>query len=263
MDRVGAAVEALPTWLLVGGLFTISALGRFLLAVRDPAPWIFHDELVYSELAKSFAETGSFAIRAVEGTGGFGVLYPILISPAYLLYDRIPDAYDLIRAINSVVMSLTVIPVYLIARRLASRMLALLAAALSVALPTMMYTANVMTENAFYPLVAFWALALIRALERPTFWRQALVFIVLGIAFLTRVQAVVLVPVLLTALALVVLLDALADRDGSTPLRGVSGGARCGSGPPGGCLRLASSACSFASSCGVGRSATFWAPTGA
>jgi hypothetical protein len=215
MVRIRARVEALPTSLLVGGLFAISALGRYLLAVRDPAPWIFHDELVYAELARSFAESGSFAIRGVEGTGGFSVLYPILISPAYVVYDRVPDAYNLIRAINSVLFSLTVIPVYLIARRLASRNLALLAATLSVALPTAMYTGNVMTENAFYPLVAFWALALIRALERPMLWRQVVVFVVLAIAFLTRVQAIVLVPVLLTALALVVLLDALADREGS------------------------------------------------
>src|ERR671924_560417 len=215
MEKTRSAVEALPTWLLVGGLFAISALGRFLLAVRDPAPWIFHDELVYAELARSFAETGRFAIRGVEGTGGFAVLYPIVISPAYVFFDRIPDAYNAIRAINCVLMSLTVVPVYLIARRLASRRLALLAAALSVGLPTLMYTGNVMTENAFYPLVAFWSLVLIRALERPTIARQALVFVIFGLAFLTRVQAVVLVPVLLTALALVVVLDAAAEREDS------------------------------------------------
>ena len=68
-----------------------------------------------------------------------------------------------------------------------------------------------MTENAFYPLIAFWALAVVRAFERPTLWRQLLVFALLGLAFLARVQAIVLVPVLGTALAVVVLLDVLAD----------------------------------------------------
>jgi hypothetical protein len=216
---VRSRVVAIPTWLLVGGLFAISFVYRFVYALRDPAPWIFHDELVYSELAKSFGETGHFAMRGVPGTGGFAVLYPILIAPAYALFDRIPDAYDGARAINCVLMSSTVIPVYLIARRLAPRHLALLAAALSVALEPMMYTGTVMTENAFYPLVSLWALSLIRALERPTLLRQLVVFVVFGLAFLTRVQAIVLIPALVIAIALVVVLDALAGREMSLPQR--------------------------------------------
>ena len=118
---VRSRAAAVPTWLLVGGLFALSFVYRFVYAMRDPAPWIFHDELVYSELAKSFGETGHFAMRGVPGTGGFAVLYPVLISPAYALFDRIPDAYDGVRAINCVLMSATVVPVYLIARRLAPR----------------------------------------------------------------------------------------------------------------------------------------------
>jgi hypothetical protein len=223
---VRSRVAAVPTWLLLGGLFAISFVYRFVYALRDPAPWIFHDELVYSELAKSFGETGHFAMRGVPGTGGFAVLYPILISPAYALFDRIPDAYDGVRAINCLLMSATVIPVYLIARRLAPRHLALLAAALSIALEPMMYTGTVMTENAFYPLVSVWALVLIRALERPTVFRQLVVFGVLGLAFLTRVQAVVLLPALVIAIAVVVLLDALAARDGSFARRFARGALR-------------------------------------
>jgi hypothetical protein len=216
---VRSRVAAIPTWLLVGGLFAISFGYRFVYAMRDPAPWIFHDELVYSELAKSFGETGHFAMRGVEGTGGFAVLYPILIAPAYALFERIPDAYDGVRAINCLLMSATVVPVYLIARRLAPRHLALLAAALSIALEPMMYTGTVMTENLFYPLVSVWALVVIRALERPTVLRQFVVFGVLGLAFLTRVQAIVLLPALVIAIALVVVLDALSGRERSLPRR--------------------------------------------
>lgn len=184
---------------------------RLALALRDPAPWIFHDEMAYSELAKSFGYTGEFAMRGVPGTGGFAVLYPILISPAFALFDSVSTAYDVLRGINCLLVSVTAIPVYLIGRRVAGRWLALAAAALSLSIPTLMYTSTVMTENAFYPLIAFWSLAAVRAFERPTLWRQLLVFVLLGLAFLARVQAIVLVPVLGTALALVVLLDVLAD----------------------------------------------------
>ena len=47
-------------------------------------------------------------------------------------------------------MSLTVVPVYFLARRVAGRGLALAAAALSVAVPALTYTGNLMVENAFY-----------------------------------------------------------------------------------------------------------------
>lgn len=208
---VPARIAALPTWLLLGGVAALFFGLRLALALRDPAPWIFHDEIAYSELAKSIAYEGEFAIRDVAGTGGFGVLYPILIAPAFALFDSVPGAYDALRVINCLLVSLTAIPVYLIARRVAGRWLSLAAAGLSLAIPSLMYTGTVMTENAFYPLIAFWALAAVRAFERPTVWRQVAVFAILGLAFLARVQAIVLVPVLATALALVVLLDVLDD----------------------------------------------------
>ena len=211
---IRSRAAAIPTWVFLGGLFALSFLYRFQYAIRDPAPWIFQDELAYAELAKSFGSTGEFAIRAVEGTGGFAVLYPILIAAPYALFDSIPDAYNAIRVINCLLMSSTVVPVYFIARRLSPRYLALLAAALSVGLAPITYTGNVMTENAFYPLVALWMLAVFRALERPTLLRQLLVFGIFGLAFLTRVQGVVLLPALVLTVLLVVLLDALADREG-------------------------------------------------
>ena len=51
------------------------------------------DELVYSELAKSFAASGHFEIRGAPSGGSYGFVYPVLISPAYRLFDSVPDAY--------------------------------------------------------------------------------------------------------------------------------------------------------------------------
>ena len=67
-------------------------------------------------------------------------------------------------------MSLAAIPAYLLARRVVPARLALLAAVLAVALPSMVYTATVMTENAFYPVFLLAACASCAMLERPT-WR--------------------------------------------------------------------------------------------
>src|SRR5436305_310511 len=90
-------------------------------------------------------------------------------------------------------------PVYLLARRVVSVRGALVATALTLALPAMGYTATIMTENAFLPLFCATALALVRALERPTLGRQALVLGLILVDFLTRAQAVAFLPAAIVA----------------------------------------------------------------
>ena len=160
------------------------------------------DELIYSELAKSFADTGRFLVRG-EATAAYGIVYPALIAPAWAIFESVPQAYAAAKAINALVMSLAAVPAYFLARRVLAEPLALAAAALTVAVPSMVYTATLMTENAFYPLFLCAALAIVLWLERPTPLRTAIVLGVSLVAYLTRQQAVALLPALLTAPLLV------------------------------------------------------------
>ena len=83
----------LPPWVWVALLVVVSAVVRAVLARRIVAPWIMVDELIYSELAKSFAAHGHFLIRGVPSPG-YGFVYPALIAPAWRLFAGIPAAYD-------------------------------------------------------------------------------------------------------------------------------------------------------------------------
>jgi dolichyl-phosphate-mannose-protein mannosyltransferase len=179
---------------------------RYLLARRIVAPWIMVDELIYSELAKSFAATGHLLIRDVHH-GAYGAVYPLLIAPAWRVFSSVPDAYAAAKTIGSVLMSLTAIPVYFLARRLLSPLWALLAAGLAIAVPSMMYTGTLMTETVFYPIFVCVALALVLALERPTVTRQLVLLATCLLAFLTRSQAIVLIPAIATAPLLLAWLD--------------------------------------------------------
>jgi hypothetical protein len=206
--------EAVPAGWFVGALVAVSALVRFAYASNKPAPWIFPDSLVYSELAKSFAATGHFALREVPGKGGFGIVYPILLAPSYALFSNVPHAFTMMKATNCLVMSLAAVPTYLMARGLVGRWLALTAATLAVALPDLGYTGTIMTENAFYPVFAFWCWATLRAFQTPTVRRQLLCLGLLALAYFTRPQAIVLVPALVSALILVPGLDVWSGRHG-------------------------------------------------
>ena len=133
-----ARAVAVPAWAWLTAIVAGSAIVRILLTRQVAAPWIMVDELVYSELAKSFAEHARFLIRGVP-TGGYGYVYPILIAPAWRLYSSVPHAYAVAKGINAVIISLTAIPAYFLARRLVGSGLALVAALLAVLVPSMLY----------------------------------------------------------------------------------------------------------------------------
>src|SRR5215212_1231406 len=164
----------------------VSIGARIWLAGKIATPWIMVDELLYSEMAKSFASTGHFLIRgAPSGIGN--VAYPALISPAWLFHPM-STTYGLAKAINAVAMTVAVVPLYLWARRLVPRPYALLAVGLVLLMPSFVYTGMLMTENAFLPAFVLAAFAFALALERPTFLRQGLALVaVLPTAILLKV----------------------------------------------------------------------------
>jgi hypothetical protein len=165
------------------------------------SPWIFPDELIYSDLAKSIASGGVPAVRGATELG-YGLVYPGLLSPAWLIWHHVASAYLVARLINAAVMASTAIPAYLLARRFVRERQALLVALLSVLVPSMAYVATLLTEVALYPayLWALWAIA--RALERPTRSTQCGALVAIGIAFATKSLMVVLIPTYVSAILL-------------------------------------------------------------
>ena len=114
---VRARAVALPVWFWLTSIVVASSVVRIGLGHRMVAPWIMIDEIVYSELAKSFAAHASFLVRDVP-SHGYGFVYPVVLAPAYRLYSAVPDAYAAAKAINAVVMSLAAVPAYFLGRRL-------------------------------------------------------------------------------------------------------------------------------------------------
>ena len=96
-------------------------------------------------------------------------------------------------------MSLAAVPAFFLARRVVRDGLALLAALMTIAIPSMAYTGTVMTENAFYPLFLVVALVLVLVLERPTPLLVVALLALVGLAFATRVQTVAIAAAVLLA----------------------------------------------------------------
>ena len=202
----GAGQWARRSWagLAIAGLVLSVAVARIVIAGGMKAPVVLCDEFIYSGTARNIAEHGRYAYRGVPTHQN--VLYPLLIAPAWL-WHSMETTYSVAKAITASAMTLVAIPVYLWTRRLAGAWDALLAAALTLILPAFFYSGILMTEAAFLPAFVLATLAIALMLERPTLARQLLALAAVALAIGIRVQGIVLVPAIVTAVFLKILLD--------------------------------------------------------
>jgi hypothetical protein len=191
--------------LVFAGVLLLAFVVRLLLADRIVTPWIMIDELIYSELAKNFADSGEFSLRDSASTLN-NVAYPLLIAPAWLA-ESIDSAYGFARTINVVLMVSGAVVVYLWGKRLMPAGYALLTAVLVLLMPSFTYTGMLMTENAFFTAVVMACFAIALTLERPTLLRQALVLGAIAFTCAVRPQGLVLLPIYVTAVALKLAFD--------------------------------------------------------
>jgi hypothetical protein len=206
-DSLGGTVRAHPALTAGAALVLLAAASALLRSVL--VDWVHGpkviDELGYERMAMSLAHTGHFALFGKGGLA-YSPLYPIVLSPIYALTSSTQTAYDWVKAENAILMSLSVFPVYAIARSVLSRRRSVGVAALSLVAPLLLYSSFEMSENLAYPLclVAIWAT--IRTIRTPGVVNDALMVGAIVLASAARLQLVVLVPGALTALVLVALL---------------------------------------------------------
>jgi len=193
--RVRAPSTALLLTLLYFGLAALHVWE----ASRRLTPTVFSDEIEFTQLSRSIADTGSASYRDGMPARWPG-LYPYVAAPAWWL-SSVGDAYDVIKTLGALLMTAVVFPAYGLARLVASRPLALAAAAGAGAAPVLAYAPVLVEEPLAYPLAttALWLVA--RWLERPTAARFAAAAAACVVGFLARNQLEVLAVVLVAAAA--------------------------------------------------------------
>jgi hypothetical protein len=201
--------RTVPAWAILAGLVGVSTLIRFWTGSRIRGLWIMPDEAIYASVAESLYTAGELSVLGQPAY--YSLVYPALVGLPLVVGD-LERGYVVAKLVQALAMSLAAVPIYLWGRSLMPRGWALVAAALTLAGPALVFTGLLMTEVAFYPVLVFTAWAMARALERPTLRRQAVLVAAIAAAAATRLQAMVLVAVLLTALAL----DFLFERRAGT-----------------------------------------------
>jgi dolichyl-phosphate-mannose-protein mannosyltransferase len=198
------AFANVPVTVWVGAVVVVSAAARFLYARTSATPWILPDEYIYADLARNFADSGHFAVNgAPMAAWSYGPLYSVLVAPIWALTGSAAQAYATTQLVNSVLISSTAAPAYLLARRVLDKRLALFLAVLTVLVPSMVYSSKMMTESLAYPAFMLAVLLITRMLERPSNTGQLAALLAVGLAALARVEMLALLPALATAILLV------------------------------------------------------------
>src|SRR5579862_775800 len=168
-SRERAASRPITARAATASLFGLAAVATALhafLVSRVHGPFVFMDELGYERMAQSFAHTGHFSLFGKAGLA-YSPLYPIFLSPIYALTSSLHTAYEWAKVENAVLISLSVFPIYGIARSVLSRRRSIGVAAVSLLAPLMLYSGFEMSESLSYPLCLLAVWTMLRAVRRP------------------------------------------------------------------------------------------------
>ena len=172
---------------VVASLALLSLL--FWQAAIRKSPTIFTDELEWSQLSRAIAATGHAARRGEPFA--YKSLYAYLIAPGWWIHST-NSAYTAIKYLNTIVMTLTALPVYLLARTLVSRRIAAIAALASLCTSALYYAPFIVPEVLAYPTFALCAYVSIRALAGAGRWWIAAAIVLDLLAAQARSELIVL-----------------------------------------------------------------------
>ena len=187
LDQTLALLPLALLYLLAASLYAWQASKRM-------SPTIFSDEIEFTQISRSIAETGR-AARLGEPYG-FQTLYTFLVAPAWWIDDT-KTAWEAAKLVGALVMSTTLFPAYGLARLVVSRPWALFAAAGAVAIPPLAYAPYLMDEPLAYPTATLGLLLIARAIAKPTRRSFALAAAICTVAPFVRGELSVLWLVLL------------------------------------------------------------------
>jgi len=187
-ERFLAALPLATVYVWLCGLYAVETWQRV-------TPWLFTDELEFTQLARSIAATGHAAERGQRHSPDS--LYNYLTAAIWQIHS-VSTAYAGIKYLDVLLMACVVFPTYFLARTLVGRTAALFAAAGAGAIPAMAYTSYIVEETVAYPYAAlcFFLIAKAFLVRTGSRWWKAGAIIASLIAPLVRTQ-LLMVPLTL------------------------------------------------------------------
>lgn len=144
-DRLVAAIPLASVYLWLSAVYMVEAW-------RRATPWLFGDELEFTQLSRSIAATGHPAERGYHHSADSVWTY---VTSVFWHIHNVAGAYGGIKYFDVLVMTAVVFPTYLLARMVVGKTAALFAAAGAGAIPGLAYSSYLVQEPIAYPYAAF------------------------------------------------------------------------------------------------------------
>lgn len=149
MNRQGNRKTVL--WLLL--IYACSVIVRYILAMATRNfPTVYIDEYLYYNLGRSVATKGSLLLYGQPAEYNY-IIYPLVLSPIYLLFGHGTNYFRAIQLWNILIMSLSVFPIYGLCNAIVQkRKTALWLTGLFMALPCFILGEFIFSEAVIYPM---------------------------------------------------------------------------------------------------------------
>jgi hypothetical protein len=198
VDKLLAAVPLLSIYLWLCVLYGWEASGHV-------TPWLNGDELEFTQISRSIAESGETARRGVPEQ--VWSLTAWMLAPVWWI-DDVGKAYGAAKYLNVLVMTASLFPAYGLARMVVSKPWALFAAAGTATIPALYYSSMLVEEPFAYFWATLCAFLIAKALAtRTPGWIAGAVLASLLAPFVREQLAVVPAAFALAALAIVATSD--------------------------------------------------------
>ena len=168
MNRKNNLRNGKSSWLIyLMVMYGAIVLVRFLLAMMTTSyPKVGIDEFLYYSLGRSIATEGKLLFRGQSADYAY-LVYPLLLSPIYLLFGEGAPFYRLIQLWNIIMMSSSIFPLYFLGRQMfGNEKKAFIFAGISMLLPDFMLGNLIFSEVILYPLFFCLMYCVFRYFER-------------------------------------------------------------------------------------------------
>lgn len=179
----------LKTGFLLCFVFFVSVFLKLYYSSQILHPYIYFDELIYSEMAKSFITSFQFIYDGFP-TNMYPPLYPLLISPFFLL-PNIELTYIGIKFCNAIISSLIIFPLWFLGTKFLENKYAFAVIILVAISPVMIFSNMIMSENLFCPLVVLTVLLIYESFIQKSFKIDILCGFCIGACYLTKTIGIV------------------------------------------------------------------------
>ncbi len=178
--------------IILSFLYLVFVLIRFTISLIFQEPVLFGDELLFKSMAYDFFNTGNFfkELKNLNLPAIPSVMYSLIISLSFLFNENF---YIVIKLINSLMINLSIFPVFLVFKEFISIKKALFFSAAISLLPSINYSNFVMAENLYYPLFIFLFYFIYKIFTTQSMKYNLYTGIFLCILYLTKPHALALI----------------------------------------------------------------------